>query len=648
MNRRNSFKPSDIPFIKVLSICAFFLPYFCFAQTQKLDSLKKQLTLQRDAQQKVLTLFELCENNNSMHIDSFLLYINEAKKIIATLSNTNLLIQLNYHKVIYFTRIAKPDSAFAIIENQLPLIDKKNNFKLRNKFLFARCRLLIRTNKQKEAIQESFELLQEAEKEGDIRMQSITPIQIGWAYMELGQNEEALSWFYKAKAKYEKDALAVRGFAACYSNIAAVYSDLHKMDSAELYIIKAIAIAKNEQHLAALANCYYIYSDICVANKNNIKAEGFLQEGLQIRKLIGDVFYIVSDLTQLGIFYANSNQPQKGIIVTLEGIALAQKNNLYAKLPILYNALAQNYKTANDYKSYATTLNKVIELKDSLYQRNKAEALQEIQIKYEVQKKETLIAQQKLGLFQRKLLLYGAGALAVLLSIFFGYRFKKYKQHQKQIMEERKQQNIIAVKDAEEKERKRIAAELHDNLGVQANAILHNSSLLTIEKENNKTVVADLQETAKEMLLNLRETLWAMKTTDVQAKDLWMRLINFMKQMGRHYSNINFTIQGEAPTDFIIASSQALHIVLVLQESINNSVKHANAKVINIKSVVKENKWQLILEDDGEGFEIEAAKNKIDSYGLSNMQERAKEGKFDYCIESSIGKGTITNIHITN
>ena len=84
-------------------------------------------------------------------------------------------------------------------------------------------------------------------------------------------------------------------------------------------------------------------------------------------------------------------------------------------------------------------------------------------------------------------------------------------------MEERRKQHEANVKEAEEKERKRIAAELHDNLGVQANAILHNSSLLHTDEPNNTAVIADLQETAKEMLLNLRETLWAMKTTDVAA-----------------------------------------------------------------------------------------------------------------------------------
>lgn len=292
----------------------------------------------------------------------------------------------------------------------------------------------------------------------------------------------------------------------------------------------------------------------------------------------------------------------------------------------------------------------MLAIKDSNYKVNSAAALAEIQTKYDVQKKETLIARQQLDLWQRKLFLYGGAILTVLLLTFLLYRFKKYQQQQKTkvaaMMEEKKRQHDNAVKDAEEKERKRIAAELHDNLGVQANAILHNSTLLTESGNNTAEVVVGLQETAKEMLLNLRETLWAMKTTDVTAIDLWFRIINFMKQMGRHYYQINFKIEGIAPDDLIIASSRALHIVLVLQEAVNNAVKHAGANTITAISTYENHIWQIKVADDGCGFETGIVEQKTDSYGLANMQQRANEGDFEYTIETAKGKGTSILLHI--
>ena len=215
------------------------------------------------------------------------------------------------------------------------------------------------------------------------------------------------------------------------------------------------------------------------------------------------------------------------------------------------------------------------------------------------------------------------------------------------MMREEKRQKELAVKEAQEKERKRIAAELHDNLGVQANAILHNSSLLNGQSGNNKLITAGIQETAKEMLNNLRETVWAMKTADVPAKDLWLRIINFIKQMGRRYTRISFTMQGDAPENYTIISHRALNIILTLQETVNNAVKHAGAAAINVSGRIENCDWLIEVTDDGKGFDLNAAKDKSGSYGLQNMQERAIAGSFIYSISTAPGCGTAVTIKIS-
>jgi signal transduction histidine kinase len=195
-------------------------------------------------------------------------------------------------------------------------------------------------------------------------------------------------------------------------------------------------------------------------------------------------------------------------------------------------------------------------------------------------------------------------------------------------------------------EKERISRDLHDNIGVQANAILHNSILLSDERSDTKIIVADLQETAKEMLVNLRETLWALKTSDVTAKELWLRIINFMKQMGRHYTVINFKTEGDAPENSVLNSNKALNIVLVLQESVNNAVKHAGATTITASSTTIDNPWIITIMDDGKGFNLNVASIKKDAYGLQNMKERAASAGFEYRIESVPGEGTKTEIRI--
>ena len=202
------------------------------------------------------------------------------------------------------------------------------------------------------------------------------------------------------------------------------------------------------------------------------------------------------------------------------------------------------------------------------------------------------------------------------------------------------------MKEAEDKERKRIAADLHDNLGVQANAILYSTELLKQENTGKEKLVGDLHETAKEMLLNLRETLWAMKTSDIMAHELWLRIISFAQQMGRHYTQIKFSTEGTAPPGLVMPSAKALNVVMMIQEAVNNAVKHAGASQVVVKSNITANEWQLKVTDDGHGFDMQQALTKKDSHGLNNMRERAKATGLAFDIETKSGEGTAISITI--
>jgi two-component system, NarL family, sensor kinase len=622
-----------------------------FSQTGVIDSLRHIYMYTTTETQRLDAAISLLDEFESLHTDSIAHYYTIAETLLQKNFSNEKALQVVITRIRLLRRQTKFEDAMQLCDSSLSVVPVSVNGQvIYRKLIAAKSAILTSQFKYKEALDISFEALRKAEEEKDDISQIYAKITIGWINMEISKSKEALQWFFEAIAHSDKVGYTIKK-GTTYANIAAVYAEKKQIDSAEFYIKKAFDVAFKHSNLTVQANCYYIYSDIMVEKGNIEAAEKAMNEGLKIRKKIGDPYFFVSDLYQLAIFYANNKQPQKGIAASMEGIAFAEKSKLAGKYLILYDALAQNYKLAGNDKLYGSTLEKIIALKDSLYKNNSAQSLAEMQTKYEVQKKETQIAQQKLGLFQRKLLLFGAGILALIILGYSFYRFRKYQRQEKTklaaLLQEEKIQNELAVKDAEEKERKRIAAELHDNLGVQANAILHNSSLLNDDTDSNKMVVADLQETAKEMLHNLRETLWAMKSADVSATDLWLRIINFMKQMGRHYTAIRFNVVGAAPPDFIITSSQALHIVLVLQESVNNSVKHATATTITVTSAVVAAGWQIRLADDGKGFEQGATKMKSDSYGLSNMQLRAKEGKFEYEITSVINEGTTTVLSIS-
>ncbi|HRH61093.1 MAG TPA: tetratricopeptide repeat protein, partial [Chitinophagaceae bacterium] len=318
-----------------------------------------------------------------MHPDTLRRYVTIANQIAAASANKLNMANAAYYEAVLLNRLGKIDSAFIVIEKNLQLPDEKTYQEIKNNFALLKGNLLIRNNRQKEAIETCLALLHIADANKDAALAVKAKTVLGWANMELGQNRESLKWSLDAIDEWQRTDTSVQ-IAVTFNNTAAVYNELQKNDSAEIYVRRAIQIAQREQNLTSLTNGYYIYSDICVALGDSNKAEALLKEGLKIRRQIGDVFYIVSDIAQLGVFYANNNEPAKGIEAVKEGIDIAEQNNLYAKLPFLYSALAKNYKAAGDMVNYTNALNKIIVLKDSLYAKNSAEALAEMQTRYEV------------------------------------------------------------------------------------------------------------------------------------------------------------------------------------------------------------------------------------------------------------------------
>src|SRR6185437_11229240 len=182
----------------------------------------------------------------------------------------------------------------------------------------------------------------------------------------------------------------------------------------------------------------------------------------------------------------------------------------------------------------------------------------------------------------------------IILAVHF-YNRNKYNQKIK----------ILQNRNEMQQERERISRDLHDNLGAQANALLYGTEQLQNLFPSESTLLQNLNSTAKDMMLSLRETIWVMKHNDAKASEIWFRIINFANQLNLFYKEIKVTTAGEIPEGFEFKSEKALHIILVIQEAINNAVRHSEAKNILIESDPRENNWCIKIQDDGIGFNKE-------------------------------------------
>jgi signal transduction histidine kinase/tetratricopeptide (TPR) repeat protein len=628
--KRVNFKLPVMQFRRLLIM--FLICLFCAggtkAQTPLIDSLKKNIIAATTSENKLKAVLALCEQRQSLNTDTLFWYASLANKMAVDLQDEDDIALSNFFVSNSLSRKGELEAALKITDENLERLSYRKNKNAYTKFSIQKGQLYIKSNRYKEALEHNYKLLNESEQEQDTITQVNVKTSIGWVNMEMGQNTEALSWFYRALATLRSPEL-FDYTGVIYSNMAATYNELNKNDSAEYFIKKAIVINRQKRNnLQFLANALAIEADIFIDTKRSELAETPMNEALVIRKQIGEPFYIVSDMMQLAIYYANNNQPEKGTALCLDGIEMANKYRLDSKLPILYDALAQNYKAAKNFEKYGETLVKIIALKDSLYEKNSAEALAELQTKYNLQKIQNTIIRQQLDITKKNYLLYGLLVLAIFSLVIAYITFKNYRRKEKMktelMLQEEKNMAVIAVIEAEEKERKRIAADLHDNLGAYAASIASNIEHIKVlpEDTGNVSAMQELRNNSQSIVSQLNDTIWVLKKNALSLTAISDRLKSFIQRIQSSYPDMKMDVFENITTDHLLPPSQAFHLFQVLQEAINNAVRHSGGKQITV-TIESNHSWKITVTDDGKGLpESWPAK---EGNGLMNMKNRSKE-----------------------
>ncbi len=201
---------------------------------------------------------------------------------------------------------------------------------------------------------------------------------------------------------------------------------------------------------------------------------------------------------------------------------------------------------------------------------------------------------------------------------------------------------MVLEKQAElENERKRIAADMHDDLGSGLTRITYLSQMaLSSDTQSN---LQKIKSTASELVGNMSELIWVMTEENNTLGDL----ITYIKSYGVDYfehNQIGFKIElPETPDELKIDSNLRRNLFLSVKESFHNIVKHAGAKNVCVKIVI-DTHLTVQISDDGIGIGALPSVNRFGGNGLKNMQTRMANlaGTVDF---QNVG-GTIINFKI--
>jgi signal transduction histidine kinase/ligand-binding sensor domain-containing protein len=199
--------------------------------------------------------------------------------------------------------------------------------------------------------------------------------------------------------------------------------------------------------------------------------------------------------------------------------------------------------------------------------------------------------------------------------------------------------------ESQEVERKRIASELHDGLG-QVLVIIKNRAMLGINKGDDKERVAKelatISESASQALEEVREI-----TNNLRPQLLdRLGLTKAIKAMLKKVSGV-IEIESEIDSiDNIFKENEEISIYRIVQESLNNVIKHSKATIVAVKIKRTENHVLIRVQDNGAGFVVEAAKSKSGGLGLIGLKERSQLLYGELLIDSEIEKGTTIEVTI--
>ncbi len=608
------------------------------AQTARLNHLKQELNDKVSVSTKREILIKICDQNYSMSSDGLLNYIRLGEQI--TTRGSIDFIRFELFRIAYLSKTG--NSTGAILLSDSLLMECKQyvgDLALFQKINIEKCRAYIRNYQNKEGIELVFKILQNAEKMKDTSTVVLSYTILGWANMELENYSEAIKWLEKGIGFTNNPKYLIM-HPAILVNLASCYNNVFKIEPAFKNIELGLLYARKSENLICIANALNVRADMYIKQKNIKAAQIDLEEALQVRELQGDAYYALSDMGQLSYFYASNGQIQKGIDIAKKGIIIAEKGKQLPKLIYLYSALAENYKAARQPEDLAETLLTIIELKDSLYQNNSARAIADLEGKYEYQKNENTIIQQHYALTQSRYVTFGLGALLALSILLFVSLYKNYQHVQKRklntMLIEQKRISEAAIHTAEERERKRIAADLHDNLGAHAAAI---SSGVKYFKEgiyDQKEIISQLDENASGMVNHLNDTIWVLKNERLYFTNLADRFKLWLQRLLLNYPDIRYHLIEDIKDDIEFTPNKILHLFLMLKESVNNAIKHSKCTDLSIHFLCNGH-WEIIIEDNGIGFNIERPDK---GNGIENMRQRAAECGWTLIFENRETTGT--------
>ncbi len=401
-------------------------------------------------------------------------------------------------------------------------------------------------------------------------------------------------------------------------------------------------------------NLGVVYGEILKQKDSALYHYGIALKQYQADNLVDYISYIYNNKASL---FRNLKQYDSAITWYQKTDSLEMKQYALGTRQFLYKNMAETYELNKDYQNALRYRKLENSYRDSINQVDQDKVLLDLNTKYQVEKKEN----ENLRLRQRQTILWilSGVLLLLLLLAYLAYRnaknrrklmAKNHEIEKEKLEKQLKDQQLSgldAMIEGQEKERQRIADDLHDNLGsLLATIKLHFQNLKVRKdrlKEEEDRLMKQTDDLLSEAYHEVRKIAHVKNAGMKGQEGLLPAIKNFASKVSAS-SKIIIEVEDHG-MDERMENSFEIMVFRIVQELITNVIKHAGASKVIIYLTHHGDSLNVMVEDDGKGFEPEQIKPK-EGMGIHSIQRRVElhDGTVD--IESVPGKGTTVIINI--
>ncbi|HPE56109.1 MAG TPA: tetratricopeptide repeat protein [Bacteroidales bacterium] len=640
------------PYLSILFIVLF--SFSAFTQNEVTDSLEKVLPNLKGAE-RVNVLNELCWQLGPTNIEKAEQYGLEALEIASRLNDSLLLAQVYNDLGTVYYRKSDYDSALVLYFNALRIRENANRPDLAAAVNNKIGATYLEQSQFKPAVEYQMKALRYFESVGDSIKMSQCLTNLGRVYYENHEYDKSNEYHKRALQIFEKYNYTY-GLATTYGSMALNYQFSGDDNGAVEYFEKALENFRAINDKGNIATVLLDLGQLYRKMGDQEKGKQLYEESIAISKSISDQHTQAMAMANLANILEDEKQYKRAEELYLEALKIAKDKGILKVLHQCYRELAHLYSETGNYKKAFEFKSDQYTIHDSIYNVEKYEQFADLQTRYETEKKEQQItlleAQNDLKNSriqrQRNLILFVViGVVLLVIISMLGYNRKRL-QHKAQVEEERnlyRKKLLEASVEAEEKERKRIARELHDGVAQQLTGLKMAWQVLSkdikVEPEKQQKL-GDITKTLDQTADEVRNLSHQMMPRVLSESGLIPALEDMLAKSLK-YSNIAYEFE-HFGIDSRFHENVELSLYRICQELINNIIKHSGASKVTVQLLKSKDNLVMLVEDNGKGFA--GSGEKKEGIGLMNIASRIDTVNGEINYEPSPGSGTVARIRI--